>query len=333
MVAGTGTGGLRRRGLMVDMTDLASVAARAGVSLATASRVLSGNGPASPGSRERVLSAAAELGYRPHPVARLLAQGRGTRVVLAIRDRRPSARDDPFGGRAAAGAALAADRAGLGVALRYLPLDCAGRLAEIAADRSVAALVLAGHDRATLRALPRGLRVATIGPSPGAGADVDSGAGFTALLWHLYDRGRRRIALVGGPRWFAAAGAPLRAYARMTREAGLPHRAVTGDVTAARGRLGARRVLSRWPDTDAIVTISDATAVGVLQALAERGIRVPDDVAVTGFDDVPLAGAIRPGLTTASHPVEEIAEAACQAALDGGGMRLFPSRAVVRQTT
>jgi DNA-binding LacI/PurR family transcriptional regulator len=316
---------------------LADVARRAGVSLATASRVLSGNGPASARSRFRVRAAAAELGYSPHPVAQLLALGTGTRIVLAVRDADERILADPFTGRAAAALAGVADRHGLGVALRHLPLDCAAALAGLAADRSVAAVVLVGHDRAVLAALPRSLhgRVAAIGVGTDGvpHADVDSAGGVGALVHHLYARGRRRIALVAGPRWLAAAGAPRTAYEKTVRQAGLPVRTVPGDFTADRGRAAAAEILRRWPDTDAIVTVSDATALGVLAGLAGLGVRVPADVAVTGFDDLPLAGTVRPALTTATHPVEEIAATAGRAALGAAAPRLFPSRPRLRETS
>ncbi|MCU7727681.1 LacI family transcriptional regulator [Actinoplanes sp. KI2] len=310
------------------MTALTDVARRAGVSPATASRVLSGSGPASADARARVRSAADALGYRTHPVARMFARGRGTRIVLAIRDANRSILSDPFVSRAAAAVAEVADTAGLGVALRRLPLDCETDLAELAADRSVAAVLLAGHDHRLPARLPRALhgRSATIGA---AGADVDSGAGIGALLRHLHATGRRRIAMVAGPRWVAAARTPLDAYATFVADAGLPVRTVAGDFTTARGRVAARRILRTWPDTDAIVAVSDATALGVLDALSALGVRVPGDVAVTGFDDSPLAAAAR--LTSATHPVERIAAYAADAALRGGeARRLFPSRPKLR---
>jgi DNA-binding LacI/PurR family transcriptional regulator len=320
------------------VAGLVDVARRANVSLATASRVLSGAGPASAAARERVRAAAAELGYAAHPVARMLARGSGTRLLFAMRDARADALADPFVARATAAVARVADAAGLGVALRRLPLDCAAELSAIAADRSVAALLLVGHDQRLLGAVPRRPRGRTAAIGAGAGgvpsADVDSGAGLRALLTHLHGQGRRRVVLVGGPRWLGAARAPLAAYADFARAAGLDARVVTGNFTVARGRAATRRILRDWPDTDAIATVSDATALGVLDVLTGLGVRVPDDIAVTGFDDGPLAAAVRPGLTSATHPVEQIAAAAAGAALTGtGGATLFPSRPVLRQTT
>jgi DNA-binding LacI/PurR family transcriptional regulator len=223
------------------------------------------------------------------------------------------------------------------VALRRLPLDCTAALTALAADRSVTAVVLAGHDRAVLAALPRSLhgRVAAIGVGADGvpHADVDSARGIGALMRHLYARGRRRIALVTGPAWLAAAGAPRTAYEQVAGGAGLPVRTVPGDFTAGRGRVAAAEILRRWPDTDAIVTVSDATALGVLAGLAALGVRVPADVAVTGFDDLPLSGTIRPALTTATHPVEDIAAAAGRAALGEASPGLFPSRPRLRETS
>ncbi|MFC7532812.1 LacI family DNA-binding transcriptional regulator [Actinoplanes sp. GCM10030250] len=316
---------------------LAEVARRGGVSIATASRVLSGRGPASAASRDAVRRAATDLGYVPHPVARRLAQREGTRIMFAVRDRRTDILRDPFVTRAAAAIASAAESEGLGVSLRRLPLDAAAELDLIAADRSVAAVVLAGHDRPTLERLPPSLRGRTAAIGTGGAdvdsADVDSAAGIGALLNHLHASGRRRIALVGGPPWLAAARAPLHAYTELMRATGLPVRVVPGDFTATRGRTAARIVLRRWPDTDAIATVSDATALGVLQALGAAGVRVPHDIAVTGFDDIPLSAVTHPALSTATHPVELIAMAATRTALGAPQRgRLFPSRPVLRAT-
>jgi len=213
-------------------------------------------------------------------------------------------------------------------------------LEELGRDRGVAAVVLANHTAELLGALPAGLvrRTAAIGVADERvpGFDVDSPSGVRGLLRHLHAGGRRRVALVAGPPWVAAATGPLEAYRAFVRAAGLPVRAVGGDFSAEGGRAGAARVLRRWPDTDAVIALSDAAALGVVQELAERGVGVPDDVAVAGFDDVPLAALARPGLTTATHPVEAIAAAAAGAALagaaPGAGPHLFASQVVLRRT-
>ncbi|GIF07994.1 substrate-binding domain-containing protein [Actinoplanes siamensis] len=311
---------------------LAEVARRAGVSPATASRVLSGAGPASAASRAAVLAAAQQLGYQPHPVARQLARKTGTRIVFAVRDNRADILRDPFVTRATTAMAAALDPYDVGVSLRHLGLDCAADLERLSADRGLAGLVLAGHDRELLGHLPAGLRGRTAAIGAG-GADVDSAAGVGALISRLHAVGRRRIALIAGPSWLAASAAPVGAYLRLVRAAGLRARIVRGDFTSDRGGAAARAILTRWPDTDAIAAVSDATALGALGALAAAGVRVPDDVAVTGFDDIPLAGTACPALSTATHPVEEIAAAAARAALgEAVPRRLFPSVPVFRDT-
>lgn len=161
---------------------------------------MSGAGPVPAAARRDVLAAAEALDYRPHPVARSLARRGGTRIVPAFRDARASIVEDPFAARATAAVATVADSSGLGVSLRRLPLDCRAALDDLAADRGVAAVVLAGHDHTVQ--LPAGLRgrTALIGAAlPGiARADVDSGAGVGALTGHFCATGRRRIALVRG---------------------------------------------------------------------------------------------------------------------------------------
>ena len=94
--------------------------------------------------------------------------------------------------------------------------------------------------------------------------------------------------------------------------------------------------MARWPETDAVIALGDAAALGALAALAQSGRTVPDDVAVAGFDDVPMAALSHPALTTATHPVEAIAAAAAGCALAGTarvpGVRLLPSEAVLRHS-
>src|SRR5690606_31701754 len=110
---------------------------------------------------------------------------------------------------------------------------------------------------------------------------------------------------------------PVKAYRADLAAHGLPPRTVSVDRSLKGGRVGAQTVLRRWPDTDAIVAVTDAIALGALAALANAGARIPDDVAVIGFDDVPLAELARPSLTTVTHPVEQIAAGAVRALCAG----------------
>ncbi|MEU2664903.1 LacI family DNA-binding transcriptional regulator [Micromonospora sp. NBC_01740] len=316
---------------------LEDVARAAGVSRATASRVIAGTGYASPAARERVNVAADRLGYAPNPAARALVQGTGFRLVVAVTGTAATVLDDPYVHRVLGACARVCAPHGLGVALHWLPTRSPGEVRRLAGDRSVGGVVLINTTEGVLDAIPARLRgrVASIGiGSPLVPAfDVDNGGGTEAVVRHLYATGRRRIAMVTGPRWLSCAGRSVGAYRRIVRDAALPERLVPGDFSADRGRAAAREVLERWPDTDAIVGSSDATALGVIDRLRGDGVQVPGDVAVTGFDDIPLAAMTTPALTTATHPVTQIATAAATAVLGGRPVppaTMFPSRLVRR---
>jgi DNA-binding LacI/PurR family transcriptional regulator len=318
---------------------LEHVARVAGVSRATASRVLTGSGPSSEDARRRVQAVAERLGYVADPVARALVHGRGTRLVVADTATSPDELECAYLSRVVATTAAVCAGQGLGVALEWLPL---GRpeatLDGLARDRSVAGVVLVNTTRRVLAAMPRELHGRVV--SIGAGSrdvplvDVDTDAAATAIVGHLLAAGRRRIALLAGPTWLPCAERPVAAYRAAVGAAGLPVRVVVGGFDTASGRAGAREALRRWPDTDAVYGICDEVALGALQVLRAAGRQVPGDVAVAGFDDIPAAAFSGPGLTTATHPVERIADAAARGALGrvADGPTLFTSDLVLRES-
>ncbi|WP_204263636.1 substrate-binding domain-containing protein [Geodermatophilus normandii] len=160
--------------------------------------------------------------------------------------------------------------------------------------------------------------------------DVDAAGAAAATVAHLLGSGRRRIAMVAGP---PCAERPVAAFRAAVATAGLPVRTVAGDFDARAGEAGAEEVLTRWPDSDAIVASCDDVALGALAVLRRHGRRVPGDVAVAGFDDAPVAEVTE--LTTATHPVERIAAAAVRALLAPAPAEetvFFPSELVVRRS-
>ncbi|MFE9655170.1 LacI family DNA-binding transcriptional regulator [Micromonospora sp. NPDC006431] len=318
---------------------LDDVARAAGVSRATASRVLGGYGFASPAARDRVTAAADRLGYVPNTTARALVRGAGVRLVVAVAGTDAAILDDPYVDRVVSAAARLCAPHGVGVALEWLPLSSPARLRRLGDDRSVCGVLLINTTERMLDAVPVTLRgrVASIGIGSAAvpSFDVDNAAGADAVLRHLHASGRRRIVMVTGPRWLSCAERSVTVYQAMMRSAGLPVRLVTGDFSAARGGRAAVEALTRWPDTDAIYAASDTTALGAIAALRGRGIRVPHDVAVAGFDDIPYAAVSSPALTTATHPVAGIATAAATAVLEARRVppvTAFPSTLVARES-
>jgi len=318
---------------------LEDVARLAHVSSATASRVLSGRGPASPDARSRVASAAGELGYVPNGAARALATRSGTRVAVAVGGRSPHVLHDPYVARVVAATAEVAAARGVGVSLHWLPLHAPDEVARLAEDRSIGGVVVVNPTRPVLDAVPRSMRgrIASIGvgsrdvPS----FDVDNGAGTAGVVAHLLARGRRMITMVTGPAWLPCAQRAVTAYRRAVEAAGSPVKLVPGDFTAARGEAAAAEIMARWPDTDAVFALGDLTALGVLGGLRLLGVDVPGDVAVAGFDDIAFASLSRPGLTTTTNPVERIAAGAAISVLDrrpSTPLTFYPSALVLRDS-
>ncbi|MGA6162440.1 LacI family DNA-binding transcriptional regulator [Amycolatopsis magusensis] len=299
---------------------LTEVAKAAGVSTATASRVLSGRGPASATARRRVAAAASELGYLPHAAGRALATGRGTRLAVVVNGRTEQVLEDPYVGRVVTAAAKVAAAREVGVSMHWLPLHAPGELARLAENPGIGGMVLVNPTGSALRAAPKSVRgrLAAIGvgsrhvPS----FDVDNGPATARLVAHLLGGGRRRVAMITGADWLPCTHRTVTAYRETVEAAGFPARVVPGDFTAARGACAATEILARWPDTDAVFALGDLAALGALGALQRTGADVPGDVAVAGFDDLQFAALSSPALTTSTHPVETIATACATAVLE-----------------
>jgi DNA-binding LacI/PurR family transcriptional regulator len=327
----------RTVGRRATLEDVARVAR---VSTATASRVLSGRGPASRDARQRVASAAGELGYVPDAAARALATRSGTRIAVAVGGWSPHVLNDPYVGRVVAAAAEVAAAREVGVSLHWLPLHDPAELPRLAENRGIGGMIVLNPTRPVLDVVPKSMRgrIASIGvgsrdvPS----FDVDNGTGTAGVVRHLLASGRRRVAMVSGPPWLPCAHRAVTAYRRAVGAAESPARLVPGDFTAARGEAAAAEIMTRWPDTDAVFALGDLTALGVLGALRGGGVHVPGDVAVAGFDDIAFASLSHPGLTTTTNPVEEIAAGAATAVLGSrpsSALTFYPSTLVLREST
>ncbi|MGY1681694.1 LacI family DNA-binding transcriptional regulator [Geodermatophilus sp. SYSU D01176] len=321
---------------------LQDVAAEAGVSPASASLVLRGVAGPSSATRERVLDAAARLGYRPDRAASLLARRR-SRLIGVLMDVRST-----FHAQLVEDVHEAAEEHGYDLVLSTVTRTRdEGRAVETLLDSRCEALVLLGTEApaARLRALDRQLPVVAVGRAvPSAGVDVVRVAdddGVAQAVDHLVGLGHRRIAHVDGGPGVIAAGR-RRGYQRAMRRhrLGSHVQVVAGDHGEASGARAARTLFASDAPPTAVIAYNDASAVGLLDALLRSGVDVPGRVSVVGYDDSPLARLAHVDLTTVSQESGQQmrhAVAAVVERLDGGRSEprevVVPPRLVVRGTT
>jgi LacI family transcriptional regulator len=307
---------------------LVDVAERAGVSLATASRALSGRDGVSEEVADRVRQVSRELGYVANPFARTLAGGSTSTVGLVVHQV-----DDPYFSEIAGGVIQLADEQGLLVQICHSGRDPVRELSQIRnlIAQRVGIILVAGSGysdprleteaKEELGAYQRtGGRVAVIGRhSLGVDAVLpDNEAGGRALGEHLLELGHRRIAVVAGTEALTTVadrltgvGAALRAYGLTLGDLPVVHT----DFIREGGRAAAERILRDHPETTAIIALNDAMAMGVLSALREHGIAVPGRMSVVGFDDVSVAADLAPALTTVRLPMTGMGRMALDLAL------------------
>ena len=307
--------------VLADHPTLAHVAALAGVSSATASRVLNGSARVSPTARQQVRDAVDQLGYVRQRAAR--AVDRRPRSVAAVVCE-PNARlfADPFYSRVLAGAsaAFAEHDMPMLLAAGERPASLQRYLSSGHIDGVLLIYCRSSHPLVvTLPAL--GVPVTLIGrplqSSSLSYVDADNRGGARQAVEHLARTGRRRIVTIAGPPDVAAGVDRLAGFREGLERAGLdPGPIAYGDFTRPAGIHAMTRLLDHRPNLDAVFCASDLMAVGALHALRQAGRRVPEDVALVGFDDLPLAAFTQPPLTTVKQPVEEIGAAAARQLLE-----------------
>ncbi|MFW6690072.1 LacI family DNA-binding transcriptional regulator [Streptomyces sp. MAR4 CNX-425] len=303
---------------------LEAVAARAGVSRATVSRVVNGGAGVRETLRERVHRAVAELGYVPNQAARTLVTRRTGAVAVVIAEPESRVFSDPFFARQLRGISGALAAADTQLVLLYVagPEDYPRIGRFLAGGHVDGALMFSLHrdDPLPAMAAAAGLPVVYGGRPgwPGAAGepgplfvDTDNRAGAELAVRHLLRRGRRRIAHIAGPLDQTSAVDRLAGYrAALAAEdaydaAEKPFELVAeGDFTPAGGERAMAGLLARAPDLDAVFAASDLMATGALRTLRAHGRRVPGDVAVVGYDDLEPATWTEPPLTTVHQDVE-----------------------------
>lgn len=312
---------------------LADVARHAGVSRSTTSRVLNDHPSVRPDVRDRVRRVMAELGYRPDETARALRRGRSGIVGLVIPRPPATIFGDAYFAALVSAMVAAGDRRDRTIAMVLADRDglVGGRFGDRADPVDVlperlgsgalldGVVITASVDGnplpATLRAV--GTPVVVIGDPRDrhvTSVDVDNVTGGRVGVEHLVSTGRRHIGVVAGPVDNASARSRREGARRALATHGLRPAidVAAGDFSAASGRDVMARLVERV-DVDAVVAGSDSIAAGVLAELVSRGRRVPHDVAVVGFDDLPPSRQTTPALTTVRQPIQGVADEAMAA--------------------
>ena len=296
---------------------LEEVARVAGVSRATASRVFTASPKVSPKARRAVERAAEKLRYVPNRAARTLVTGRTDSIGLVIPEPTAFLFGDPFFPRLVRGISEVLSKRLLQLVL-LLPqsADDEARLEGYLSAGHVDGVLMVslhGNDPLPERLLQRGMPV-VLGGRPGTGnhvtfVDVDNVGGARAAVEHLISTGRRRIATITGPLDMGAGVDRLRGYEDALREAGRtidPSLRHEGDFGQQSGAKAMHALLLRNPAVDAVFCASDVMAAGALETLRKNKRRVPEDVAVVGFDDSTIATSTVPPLSSVRQPIEEM---------------------------
>jgi DNA-binding LacI/PurR family transcriptional regulator len=294
---------------------LEKVAARAGVSRATVSRVVNGSTRVAPQIRDAVQRAVDELGYVPNLAARSLVTQRTDSIALVVSE--PPTRvfsDDPFFSGIIRGVSQELEAVD-----KQLVLMLAGsvpshdRVERYAAAGHVDGVLVAslhGADPLPGTLARKGIPVVCGGRPLGRSqlhyVDMDNVGGAASAVRHLLAGGRQRIATIAGPQDMNAGIDRLAGYRDALRDSDRRSIVAVGDFTRESGSQTMRQLLEDDPALDAVFVASDMMAMGAMRALREAGRRVPDDVAVVGFDDVDNARYTEPPLTTVRQPTIEM---------------------------
>ncbi|MFG2510809.1 LacI family DNA-binding transcriptional regulator [Streptomyces sp. NPDC048584] len=328
---------------------LEDVAREAGVSRATVSRVVNGVRNVDPGIQDLVRRAIERTGYTPNQAARQLVTRRTTTVALVVSGAGDSSDTeqnafatrvfaDPFFGRVVGGVVGRLRPRGMHPVLMFAETpesrqEVVSYLRQGGAD---GALVVSTHHDDPLPALLADARLPAVlfarpgRPVPLSYVDLAHREGGRLAAEHLLARGCRRIATVTGPLAVAASQERLAGFRDTLARHGDPYVPVAeGGFTVDSGMSAMASLLAQHPDVDGVFTANDLMAQGAIQVLRDQGRRVPQDVAVVGFDDSSVAVTCRPRLTTIRQPVEDMASTMSSLLDDHiGGRRAAPTSVI-----
>ena len=317
---------LKRVEFMARDVTVADIAREAGVSMMTVSRVINHKGDVSAATRQRVQEIIDRLNYRPSGIARSLATQHTGTLGLVVPDV-----SNPFFAEVARGAEHIAYAEGYSIFLCNTEEDPRRELAVVQSleEKRVDGVVLISRLQPrqiseVLKHLPAAVLInqrldKKTGPSTVGIVRLDDVAGGQLATQHLLDRGHRAIGLLAGPATSFSGQARSRGYQEALFAAGLsPDLAwkIHCPPTVEGGQAAARALLLAQPQLTALFCFNDLVAVGALQTCAELGRRVPEDLAVVGYDNVPLAALVTPSLTTCHSPRYELGAEAVRLLLE-----------------
>jgi DNA-binding LacI/PurR family transcriptional regulator len=316
------------------------VAERANVSISTVSRVINELDRVNPRTRQRVLEVIRELRYQPSALARGLAAQRTQTLGFVI----PTL-SDPFFLEIVRGVEEAAAAAGHNLLVASQPFSHdARRYLQLFDERRVDSMVLVGikvPPEELGRLLGQGFAVAFVQQDGGEEALTflaDNYGGARALSEHLLDLAYQRIVYIAGSDYTPDNAERLRGLSDALAGRGLePFAIAKGDYHRGSGARAMTELLARRPLPEAVFAANDQMAADAIMAIRERGLSVPEDIAVVGFDDVPMAGYLTPALTTVRQPAYKMGYRAARAVLNpekslAPARVVLPTQVVVRQS-
>lgn len=294
------------------------VARKAGVSIATVSRVFNNAGPVDEETRRRVKEVAKELRYTPNAVGRSLSTKRTDAIGLLLPDLHGEFFSEVIRGT---DQTAQQHRYHLLVSSSHNNRDQIAAALQVMRGRVDGLIIMSPHiDAHTLHAnLPRSLPVVLLNCYVSEDAfdslNIDNFGGSSQMARHLLQHGYRRIAIIKGTKKNLDAEERLSGYRHALREAGVEHSEhleIDGDFSEASGYEAAKKILALSPRPAAIFASNDSMAIGALKALREVGVPVPQEMALAGFDDIPIARYLAPALTSVHVPISELGVLAAQ---------------------
>ena len=325
-----------------EIASIKDVAALAGVSPATVSRVMNGTAKVDPEKKERVLRAIEETGFVPNEAARTLFRKSAKIIGLIV----PSIRNPYF-------TELAAYVDAMANANGFRPFLCNTGYDPEKEKAAIQMLVSMNADAIIVTSCSEQVReLINNCPIPVVALDAmlydadveaciscDYYWGGRMAIEHLLECGCKHIVCIKGPQYRYSARSRYQGYRDVCAERGIPEQTVECDYDFNQGLAMTEELLKRYPDVDGIIACNDIVAISTYKVMHKRNIAVPEKIQLVGFDDISFSSLLSPELTTICQPVKEMAEKAVELIVNNeltsmtGGKFVFPVTLVTRQTT